>query len=389
MKNLVFICHNILGPRNRAQFQRSSYLCDRYKVHIFCLGSIHEEIKGKAKFVKYCPSRNLLDSRIIFPFWVLYHVLLLHKKKKVHLVYTTYENICSISGLLLKCFGFTWVVDIWDDPELPFESVKSRRGLSRIKNFCHFVIFQIVKRTLKWCDLMILALVPDMLNNYKIDPKKVISVTNGVDLDITKPFRTYTANSEFTISYVGFIKEIRGVDTILSSANYLKNCIPNLKVVLIGYADLEDQRWLDLSVREKGLEDIVKFLGELEHDQVLDEIARSDVCLFPFPKVKQLEYIYPIKIFEYMAMGKCVVATNLTGVRRIIQDGENGFLIKPDSPQEMADAIMKVYKDSNLKKKIEKNALMTVQRYSWNNINNKVGQALDSLIKATVTRGEC
>ena len=58
---------------------------------------------------------------------------------------------------------------------------------------------------------------------------------------------------------------------------------------------------------------------------------RSHICAVPYPPIKDLEQIYPIKVIEYMALGCSIVATKITGVKELINDA--GILVEPISPQ--------------------------------------------------------
>ena len=159
----------------------------------------------------------------------------------------------------------------------------------------------------------------------------------------------------------------RGVDLILEAAYRLKNKISDYQFILVGYIKKEDKNWLFKEINKKGLKGYVKFLGALKHEKALEQIAQSDICLFLFPDSKELRYIYPIKVFEYMALGKPIIATNLKGVSRIIKNRKNGILV--NNVDELVDSILELYYNEDLRDKLGRNALKDVSQYDWEKIN--------------------
>jgi glycosyltransferase involved in cell wall biosynthesis len=67
-----------------------------------------------------------------------------------------------------------------------------------------------------------------------------------------------------------------------------------------------------------------------------------------------------------------VVASRNEGYRYVVKDGENGLLCEPENEFDLANKIIKVLTDENLRKKLIENGLKTAQEYSWENIAKKV-----------------
>jgi glycosyltransferase involved in cell wall biosynthesis len=68
----------------------------------------------------------------------------------------------------------------------------------------------------------------------------------------------------------------------------------------------------------------------------------------------------PIAVLEAMASAKAVVATHTGGIAEVIKDGENGFLIAPKEPQELADKVFSLLNDVNLRKRLGENARLSI-----------------------------
>ena len=370
---IMLLIPEILSSKNRTQYQRTKFLCERFNTTVLLKkNNIPEELKKKANKVYVFPFPWFMF--FLFGFWCLFQAI---KKKEKPLIYTTFHPYNLLSGAFLKFFGFKWIVDIWDHPNLSLEASSNRNFLKKnsLIILMKFMIFMI-KKTLKFADLLILALLPESLEKYDINKNKLLLVTNGVDLENTL-FTRVKKDSNFNVLYLGFVTNIRGVDTLLESISLIKNDIPEIKLNLVGPFE---KNWILGYIEKLNIENNVNVTGEVEHKKALEYISLADVCIFTFPHKKELEYIYPIKIFEYMSLGKPIVATGLKGVRSIIMDGKNGLLVEPDNPKDMGEKIKILYKNKSLRDYLEKNALKDSNKYSWNFINKKIEKRLLGIV---------
>ena len=76
-----------------------------------------------------------------------------------------------------------------------------------------------------------------------------------------------------------------------------------------------------------GLEHAVLFTGFVSHTQVSRYVNAADIAVVPVPNMKQEMWLSPMKLFEYMASGKAIVASSMGQIKDIIKDGENGLLV--------------------------------------------------------------
>lgn len=374
---IFFITHSISNVQNTTQFQRAKCISENYDTYFFTVKGISEKISNHAKVVLHCPGYKIMLHKIIFPFWILIKAIKFRKASCKNIAYTTYDPLSSLSGFLLKFFGFKWFADIWDDPGLSAESARYSYGKKTIKYLYHYLIYIISKFVLKYADMVILALVPEILSGYKIKPDKIVNITNGVNINLVKSHKNLDLDHQyFNIFYVGHVNKIRGLKIILEAARLLKAKLSNFRFVLIGRSKESDYNWLMKKIFEEEAQDYIKYFGEISHERLLDKLNDADICLFPFPKTRSLDCIYPIKVFEYMAMGKTVIASRLKGVSSIINNWENGILIEPENPQELSDTILSLYQNPKKRKEIEHEAIKTSELYDWQNINKEVIKAL-------------
>jgi glycosyltransferase involved in cell wall biosynthesis len=90
-----------------------------------------------------------------------------------------------------------------------------------------------------------------------------------------------------------------------------------------------------------------------------------DIMLMPFPQNEHYSYyMSPLKMFEYMASKRPIIATNLPSIKEILNDS-NSLLINPGAPEELVNAIEKLKLDKNLGQKLSDQAYQDALKYTW------------------------
>lgn len=146
---------------------------------------------------------------------------------------------------------------------------------------------------------------------------------------------------KFVIGHVGALVDAhKGQSTIIRSVPYLREQIPNLKVLLIGSGKDE----IELKNLAKDMPE-VEFLGF--KDNVADYLKCMDVFVYP----SNHEGLGST-ILDAMEQGVPVVATNVGGIPELVENESSGLLVKPREYKELADAIIRVHNIENLKEKL-------------------------------------
>jgi len=258
-----------------------------------------------------------------------------------------------------------------------------RKGIyNKLVHVYNLFLLYAVKKALPSADLLVIALVPDILASYKVsaDTTEILAVTNGVDLSITVP-KSLRRDDIFRIVYVGPVMKARSLDVILEAARLVKGKIPKCRWELVGGAARAEQDWLARQMNEAGLHQYMEFPGQVRHDQSLESIARADVCLCTLsPRVRNYHFAYPIKLLEYMAMKKAIVCTRMPGTERIVRDEETALLVPPEDAEALAEAVLRLYYDPELRERLACKAADEVQAYDWKLINQKIGSAIEKCL---------
>ncbi len=216
-------------------------------------------------------------------------------------------------------------------------------------------------------------------NEYKkAGYKNTLSVPNGVDL---KKFSGVQKSVELLkklnlpadkkiIMYTGHLYEWKGVDTILETAMLCLN-YPQIVFVLVGGTD-KDINIYKNKIEASGLNNII-LSGHREQRDIPMYLACADVLLLPNVPVsiESEKYTSPIKMFEYMASGKPIVASDLPSIREIL-NSDNAILVKPADPKELVVGIKKALENEEHTKNMVGKALWDVQNFTWEKRAQKI-----------------
>jgi len=176
------------------------------------------------------------------------------------------------------------------------------------------------------------------LSRGPLRPEDVFVVRNAPDLGVFRrvdPDPTLRKGASFLIGYVGLMGPQDGVDHMLRALAELKERRSDWRGIFVGEGDaLPGAR--DLA-HQLGLEEVVEFAGWMQGEQLIATLASLDVCVAPNPKTPLNDVSTMVKLLEYMAMAKPVVAYDLPETRRTAKDA--ALYTRPDHPPSLAAAI--------------------------------------------------
>ncbi len=208
-------------------------------------------------------------------------------------------------------------------------------------------------------------IIKNILNDYSKDNLKLI-YNECVDVKDINPAKTKTKNKIFNILCVGRYVEQKGLIYLLSALKLVKDKGYNFSCDLVGgKAENEAAYYTKLKIIHKnlGLADSVNLCGALPFEKVRDKYHRCD--LFVLPCVIGKKYgsrdNIPNAIIEAMAMRLPVISTNIVGIPEIIDNGKDGILVLPEDETSLADAIIQLMDDENLREHLGANARKKIE----------------------------
>lgn len=165
-----------------------------------------------------------------------------------------------------------------------------------------------------------------------------VVIPDAVDLDRFPPPRE---EGPPRLVYVGQLQEWKGVDVLIRALAAL----PGLPALIVGGRSGGDprRRALEALAREEGVADRIEWTGFLPQGEIAGRLRRGDVGVVPTrAREGQDVAASPLKLFEYMASGLPVVASDMPSLRDVVRPGENGLLFPEGDPAGLAARVREV-----------------------------------------------
>jgi len=210
----------------------------------------------------------------------------------------------------------------------------------------------------------------DLHERYRIPLDKIMIVRDAVDTDDFKPmdrdFARERLGFEKNLNIIGFVGSLQpwhGADYLIESIPLILKEISNVKVVIVGQGRMSQHL---LRKREfLKLEDTVIFTGLKPFKEVPIYINAFDVCVVFFKPVRT-DPGDPIKLYEYLACAKPVVASNVCGYGDFTENVGAGISVDASNREVVAGAIIKLLKDEPLRREMGSRGKAAVEReHTW------------------------
>lgn len=207
----------------------------------------------------------------------------------------------------------------------------------------------------------------------------VAVVPDGARLpDEPSPLRSRLDGESLRITYIGQLYPWKGVDTLLLAMKELTEHQLTIVGGLPPEPDLERTRKL---ARDLGVLDRVRFRGYLPPTQLDAERQEADVFVIPLAdSAMSRHFTSPLKLFEAMAAGRPIVASDLPSIREVLTDGVNALLVPPGDPAALAGSIRALAYDGTLRTRLAERARQDIQRYSWDERGRRIASILQDVL---------
>jgi glycosyltransferase involved in cell wall biosynthesis len=213
----------------------------------------------------------------------------------------------------------------------------------------------------------------------RLGPRNRIStVPDGVRLAPDRRFVPPRPSPSPIVAYAGHLYPWKGVDLLLKALASL----PGVRAVIVGGHPAEHDRGrLESLSTTLGIEDRVQFTGFVHRRDVVPILERADVLVMPHTATPVSErYASPLKLFEYMAMGKPIVASDLSAVREVLSDSDTACLVKAGDPAALASGIARVLEHPDLAERIARRAFDAAVSFTWARRAERLDALLDSVV---------
>jgi glycosyltransferase involved in cell wall biosynthesis len=333
-------------------------------------------LSGMELFKRFESSVRRFQSELHFPYLALFDSYRMAEAGSINLkgfdlIHERF-NLMALGGAWAsKRLGIPFVLEVNADllEQRKFKGVPER-GLRRLfavwaTRFCFNAATKII---------CISGGLKDHLSSaWNIEASKLMVLPCAADVDAF----AHTQNSESVrrglgltnepvVMWVGGFYPWHDHDLLLKSFTLVLKKNPNAKLVLVG--DGQTRASVERKVRETGLRNAVITTGAIPHFGVPDMVSIADVAVVPSAPISASRggTGTPLKLFEYMAAGKAVVATALDEATEVIEEGHNGMLVEAGDVNGFAEAMLTLINNPIERARLGQNARkQAVEQYSW------------------------
>lgn len=195
---------------------------------------------------------------------------------------------------------------------------------------------------------------------------KVHVVPNGVDVDRFCPSHfPQDSNREFTIGFLGTLKPWHGLESLLTAFELVTKAKPKAKLRIIGDGPLREELQLRIQNHYPQLENQIDWVGAVNPWEVPGELSKLDVAVAPYLETDDF-YFSPLKVYEYMAAGRAVVASQIGQISSLIHDNVNGCVYPAGDVKRLASLLIELANDPERRSRLGRAARSCAEeRHSW------------------------
>ncbi|HNP59514.1 MAG TPA: glycosyltransferase family 4 protein [Nitrospirales bacterium] len=213
-------------------------------------------------------------------------------------------------------------------------------------------------------------------------PGAVHVIPNAVDAQVIETTewgdqirKRYHLNGHTVVGFAGWFDTWDRLDLLIKAVGDVHKEYPHIRLMLVGNGPVVDG--LIEQIRASKLEEVVFLTGPVPRSQVLSYIAAMDICVLPDSNV----FGSPIVLFEFMGMGKAVIAPDLLPIRDIIEDRKDGLIVQCGDPGALRQALSLLLGDSALRMELGARARKKVLgQHTWHENGKKVERFASALI---------
>jgi len=189
----------------------------------------------------------------------------------------------------------------------------------------------------------------------------ILVAPDGVDLQLAACANRPTKNSIPTLLYLGSLHSWKGVDTLIRAMVTVKNAR-----LMVGGGNESRIAELRQLAKTLSVADRTTFLGPIDPKERFNTIAQADICLLPSSTTSiGSRFTSPLKLFEYLALGKPIIAGDVPALREILQHEHNALLTPPGDAQACGESINRLLASPALALHIAKQARLTASNFGW------------------------
>lgn len=245
------------------------------------------------------------------------------------------------------------------------------------EGFARFVF----RLNLQWAETVIArtqVMADELIQSWDVNPEKIVVSGCGVRLENFSGTESISPADPPRIVFLGSLQPWHGCEVLLEAFSKITTAHSTAELHLIG--DGESRERLEKRTAELGLQGRVLFLGNVAHTEIPRRLREATILSAPYPRLEVPFYFSPMKLFEYLAAGRPIVASAIGQLAEVIEDQENGLLVPPGDADALAQALDRLLNDEPLRRSLGEGAAESAQRHTWRAETQRVNQVYRRLL---------
>lgn len=322
-------------------------------------------------------TQNFLERAAHFGRAVLNHLALHHEYRVVH-----YRNIWDGFGIAQnkKQFGYKTLFEV--------------NGLPSIELKYHYpgidlILLSKIKEqeiaTLHLSDAVICPsnVTRDYIASLGLNRKLVTVIPNGVSPSDFSPSPLPSREGRVPVLlYIGTLADWQGLEVVVKALPKILENHP-VRLQIVGRGRSRQKKLLAKQIRKLGLEEHVTIQPAVPHHEVPGLIESADICLAPLGLNDRnvTQGACPIKVLEYMASSRPLIASNMPIVRELVREDVDALLFSPNDPDDLARQVLVLLNDPELSKRLAESASeRALTKFTWHEVQKKLVKVYEKLL---------
>ena len=310
-----------------------------------------------------------------------YHSLKICRSERVNLIHSHWIVPSGFVGATCKrILGIRHLSTIHAADIFGLEKIPLRRNIAAyvVRNSDHITVVSthIKERLLR---LLPSDMRAETESKLQVIPMGIHTKLFENSLSPTTLRMRYGVKSGTVLLFVGRLAEKKGVPYLIKAMTKITSENSDVTLLVCGEGPMREE--LHRMTEELGLDRFVTFVGYVTGAKKADYFNMSDIVIVPsiVDDSGDTEGL-PVVILEALAAGKPIVASDVGGIKDVIQDRRNGLLIPPKEPDRISASTQLLISESELSGQISSNAKATARDYDWSTIGSKYAEILMSLV---------
>jgi len=322
-------------------------------------------------------TQNFLERASHFGKAVFNHLALHHDYQVIH-----YRNIWD--GLFIaqnkKRFGYKTIFEVNGLPSIELKYHYPGIDLNLLSKIKEQEI-----ATLHLSDAIICpsSVTRDYIASLGLDRKTISVIPNGVSPSDFSPSLLPSREGRIPVLlYIGTLADWQGLEVVIDALPKILEQQP-VRLHIVGRGRSRQRKSLAKQIRKSGLEEHVLIQPAVPHHEIPTLIAEADICLAPLGLNDRnvTQGACPIKVLEYMAAGRPLIASNMPIVRELVREDVDALLFSPNAPDDLARQVLALLNDVELSRRLAESASeRALIKFTWHESQKKLVKVYEKLL---------